>query len=123
MNPTKLRTPLLIADEFLEQLKVGVEWGTGNRLLMRHVSEDGRFVVWTIPGGNCWSGLYMTRYHRARTILSDLSWNTDDKRGITLYHATKVKEWEGRFGKVQKAEALTMINIATMTKKKGLVKR
>ena len=124
MNPTKLRTPELVADEFVEQLKVGVHWGTGNRLLVRHVSDDGRFVVWTCPGGNVWSGMWGTRYHKARTHLSDLSLAAKEKRrGMGLKEATVTKTWEGRFGKAQKAEALTIIRIATETKKKGLVKR
>lgn len=125
MNPTKLRTPTLIADEFLEQLKIGVHWGTGNRLVLRHVSDDGRFVIWTRPGGNVWNGMRTTKYHKSCTHLSDLSRPVYIRQGMVLFYATEMKKWEGRFGKKQKTEAMTMIRIATDIRKKfkkGLVK-
>ena len=85
-------------EEFFRRLKKGTDWGIDFKF--RWISDDERFIIWTIPGHLYWNGIGFPRsYATTRHTLSDLSKMPNEpvmESGLILSRLCMVREFEGR---------------------------
>lgn len=86
---------------FFGRLKCGVDWGPV-KFLVRWISDNGRFMIWTCPGSAVWSGIGLPRqYHPVTHYLMDFLKDSSGSVGLSLERETTVRRFEGRLTKIQ----------------------
>lgn len=81
-------------EKFFNQLRTGVDWGGDFRF--HWLSDDERFVIWSIGGSRVWNGIGMEPvYHGVKHVLSDIS-KVNRRHGLDVYRDTLLREVTGR---------------------------
>jgi hypothetical protein len=83
-------------ESFLAAVKIGVDFGP-KPFKVGFQSSNARFALVSRSGYTGWMGVGHQGYYPAKHSLIDLSKAQPGQRGITLWNATCVREWNGRF--------------------------